>query len=337
MNKFITQLPQELRERLKIDIPLAELTTFKVGGPADFYFEPESVDEIAMLYRFAYENSIDVTVLGNGSNVVVADAGIRGLVIGLRHNFSELEFLGLKELPINHAQCRSLKRFAENFPNTPLYCDFGADPVFLRAQAGAKLADTSRAACASGLTGLEFACGIPGSVGGAVYMNAGAYGNSIEDVVVLTKSMDIAGNIYWKIGSEHDFAYRHSCFSAAGQIVLETFFALRSGIPGDIDERCADYTSRRQSSQPLELPSAGSMFKRPRGYFAGKLISDAGLKGHQVGGAAVSEKHAGFVVNLGMAKATDIKILVKEIQMTVFRQFGVQLEPEVRFIGDWDK
>lgn len=332
-------LSPALASRIRTHEPMAEHTSFQVGGPADYFFSPSSVEEVKEILRWAREQQLPLTFVGNGSNLVVADQGIRGLVICLEEAFSEMTFVEAGQVdaclePADHSLWR---RFCEGLPHSPNYTDFGVPPVLLRAQAGALIKAVSATARLAGMTGLEFACGIPGSVGGVVNMNAGAYGNSIEDSVFLTRSLSLDGLEHWTLGEGHQFDYRSSYFSRAGHVVLESYFCLRPGDAREVENLCADYSQRRQTTQPLDLPSAGSMFKRPRGYFAGKLISDAGLKGFQVGGAAVSEKHAGFIVNLGGAKAEDIRNLVRQIQQRVFDMEGVRLETEVKFIGDWDE
>lgn len=336
LQESLSRLPEILRSRVRLQERLAPYTSFKIGGPADLFFEPLFLEEVSQIAAWAQAEGIPVTWLGNGSNLVVSDRGIRGLVVVMAGRFSQLEALGREEAELLYKEVPELETLCESYPQAPVYCDFGQPPVLLRVRAGTALADASAWAKEHGLAGLEFACGIPGTAGGAVFMNAGAYGNSIQDVTVLTRAMTRDGRCHWVTGPEHRFGYRSSLFSESGRIVLETYFCLRPGRFEEIENLVTDYTNRRTTSQPLELPSAGSMFKRPHGYFAGKLISEAGLKGLRVGDAAVSEKHAGFVVNLGEARAEDVRALVKQIQSRVWEASGVRLETEVRFIGDWD-
>jgi len=278
---------------------LDKFTTLRVGGPADYFAEPGSEEAAAALLKAAREEKIPVLLMGNGSNLLVRDGGFRGLVIRLGKAFSGIT---------RKENC-------------------------LYAQAGALLSALARQAQEAALTGLEFAQGIPGSVGGGVYMNAGAYGGEVGPLVetarVLTKEgvRDVAG-------ADMDFSYRHSRAMAESWIVLSAVFALKKGDAAAIDAAMRDFAARRKEKQPLEYPSAGSFFKRPAGYFAGKLIEDAGLKGLRVGGAQVSEKHAGFLVNRGGATAADFLALKDRVQEEVQARFGVMLEPEVRIVGE---
>ena len=237
-------------------------TTFRVGGPADYFASPSDVDQVAGLIELCRKCEIPYFVLGNGSNLLVSDVGYRGMIINIMDNMNGIT----------------------------------VDGDVITAQAGAKLVRVSRLARDNSLTGLEFASGIPGTIGGAVYMNAGAYGGEMKDVVTSVKVMDADGHIYDMSSDELDFSYRHSAVEAEGLIVLEVTMKLAAGVQQDIDDRMKELSDSRRTKQPLEYPSAGSTFKRPEGYFAGKLIMDAGLRGYSVGGAQVSEKHCGFVV-----------------------------------------
>ena len=246
-------------------------TTFRVGGPADYFASPSDVDQVAGLIELCRKCEIPYFVLGNGSNLLVSDVGYRGMIINIMDNMNGIT----------------------------------VDGDVITAQAGAKLVRVSRLARDNSLTGLEFASGIPGTIGGAVYMNAGAYGGEMKDVVTSVKVMDADGHIYDMSSDELDFSYRHSAVEAEGLIVLEVTMKLAAGVQQDIDDRMKELSDSRRTKQPLEYPSAGSTFKRPEGYFAGKLIMDAGLRGYSVGGAQVSEKHCGFVVNRGGATAAE--------------------------------
>ncbi|WP_018663248.1 UDP-N-acetylmuramate dehydrogenase [Heyndrickxia acidiproducens] len=281
------------------DEPLGKYTFTKTGGKADFLVFPESFEEVQKTVQYAVANDIPYTILGNGSNLIIKDGGIRGIVLIL----TKLTKISLQGSEIT-------------------------------AQSGAAIIDVSRYALKAKLTGLEFACGIPGSVGGALYMNAGAYGGEIKDVlsraVVLTKT----GQLKHLEKEDLYFHYRKSSIAENGEIVLEGVFSLEPGDVQKIKARMDELTFLRESKQPLEYPSCGSVFKRPPGYFAGKLIQDSGLQGTQIGGVQVSTKHAGFMVNVGGGTATDYMNLIKHVQKTVKQKFGVDLETEVKIIGE---
>ena len=282
-------------------VPLKDYTTMRVGGPADYLIEPASEEEIIGVYERAKQEGLPVLVLGNGSNLLVSDAGFRGVALHIGKPFSEISVHDHK----------------------------------IAAQAGALLSAVSRAAADHALNGLEFASGIPGSVGGAVYMNAGAYGGEISQVLE-TARVWIDGRIEtWKKNDFH-FGYRHSALMDKDALVLSAEFSLAPGDPEAILGLMNDLNSRRRDKQPLQYPSCGSFFKRPEGYFAGALIEQAGLKGFSVGDAQVSEKHAGFVINRGQATASQIYALMKHVQKDVFDQSGVTLEPEVKLIGHFE-
>ena len=280
--------------------PMAKHTSFRIGGPADVLAQPADEAELAALLKRAAEHAVPVTLIGNGSNLLVRDKGIRGLVIKLSNSFSDMKALG-NELT------------------------FGS---------GISLAMASKKAASLSLSGLEFAVGIPGTIGGAVYMNAGAYDGEMAKVVTSVRVMDREGKISELKASELAFAYRHTALQNSGLIVVSVTVALQPGEAESIAAKMADFSRRRISKQPLELPSAGSMFKRPVGYFAGTLIEQTGLKGYTVGGAQVSQKHAGFVVNVGGATAKDVLQLISDVQSKVFAAHGVRLEPEVLVLGE---
>ncbi len=274
-------------------------TTFQIGGPADLMVYPTRRREICDLVRICRTHDIPYTALGNGSNILVSDAGIRGLVI----------------------MTDRMHRITVGNNGT------------MEAWAGAPLSRVATIAKNYGLTGLEFAFGIPGSIGGAVYMNAGAYNRQMNNVITATEYVDEEGNLCTVEGEAHKFGYRTSCFKDTRHIIIKTHLQLATGDEAEIAELMKQYTQARKEKQPLELPSAGSTFKRPEGYFAGKLIEDCGLKGRQIGGAQVSTKHAGFIVNVGGAKATDVLELVQTVKNEVQEKFGVELEPEIKFLG----
>ncbi len=286
--------------RIRLDEPMKLHTTFQIGGPADCLIFPASMEETERIFKLAAEYKVPFTILGNGSNVLVRDKGIRGLVIKFDRPMSRIEVDGTR----------------------------------IRAAAGAMLKDVSEVAATSNLTGLEFACGIPGSIGGAVFMNAGAYDGEMQDVIASVKAVDSRGEVHVFPREELQLGYRHSIFQENGEAICEVELALAAGKQSEIREKMQGFTERREAKQPLELPSAGSTFKRPEGYFAGTLIDQTGLKGLTVGGAQVSKKHAGFVVNAGEATAEDVQNLIHEVQRRVREAHGVELKPEVRIIGE---
>lgn len=284
---------------IKIDEKLSEYVNFKVGGPADILLIPNSKEQVIKSIKICKENNITFYLIGNGSNILVRDGGFRGVVLSLKN---------VKNIYV--------------------------DGEKIEAECGVMLKEVSDKAIENSLTGFEFACGIPGTIGGAVFMNAGAYDGEISKVIESAEVIDENCNIIRLSREELDFGYRSSLVMKKGYTVLSAVFKLEKGQVKTIKELIEDLTNKRESKQPLEYPSAGSTFKRPTGYFAGKLIQDAGLKGYSIGGAAVSEKHSGFVINKGNATAKDITDLIKHIQDEVKKQFGVDLHPEVRIIGE---
>ena len=297
LKNLFSQLYKE--EYIKIDEPLKKYVNFRVGGPADILLIPETKEQVIESVKICRENNIPVYVIGNGSNLLVKDGGIRGVVI-LLTSLTGMKVVGEK----------------------------------IEVEAGVMLKTVSDKAMENSLTGIEFACGIPGTIGGAVFMNAGAYDGSMSDVVEEVTVINQNGDIKTLSGDELDFGYRSSAVMKNGDIVLSATLNLKHGEVKSIKEIVADLTHKRESKQPLEYPSAGSTFKRPEGYFAGKLIQDAGLKGFEMNGAAVSSKHSGFVINKGNATAKDILNLIKHIQDEVKKQFNVELHTEVRIVGE---
>lgn len=283
------------------NVTLAPYTTMRTGGPAALFAEPRNAQQLAHVHQWAQEKGLPLLILGNGSNLLIADSGFDGLVIHLGRALSEVSV----------------------FANT------------LTAQAGASLATAARAAAQASLTGLEFAAGIPGSIGGAVCMNAGAYGGEIAQVIVSARVLTPEG-VRMVSKDELSLGYRSSAVMQNGWVVLEATFELAPGSPDEIKATMADLAARRREKQPLQYPSCGSFFKRPVGYYAGALIEQAGLKGYRVGDAQVSEMHAGFVINRGHATSSEIYRLMQEVQRRVQAQFGVTLEPEVRLIGHFE-
>lgn len=283
---------------IKEDELMCNHTSFKIGGPADVFAAPKNEDEIIAALAFLKENDIPYNVVGNGSNLLVSDEGIRGCVLCIGRNFSHLSCIG--------------------------------DTIY--ASAGTLLSRIAALACENELTGFEFSSGIPGSLGGAIVMNAGAYGGEMKDVVVTTKYIDTDGSLKKCTRTEHEFMYRNSRFRN-GEIILSSSLKLQKGNINEIKALMSDLAFRRRDKQPIELPSAGSTFKRPVGYFAAKLIDDAGLRGCRIGDAMVSEKHCGFVVNMGNATCKEVMQLISHIQSVVYEKFGVNLEPEVKILN----
>lgn len=297
-NRFLALLGEQ---NVLTDEPMSNHTTFRIGGAADYFLLPAEGTQIKGIFEICREEGIPCFILGNGSNLLVSDKGYRGAVIQMYRNMNKIETEG----------------------------------TVIRAQAGALLSAIAAEAKNNSLTGFEFAGGIPGTLGGAVTMNAGAYGGEMKDVLKSVTVADREGNIIKLSVEELNLGYRTSIVKTAGYFVLEAEISLKEGNPEEIKELMRDLTERRTSKQPLEFPSAGSTFKRPEGYFAGKLIMDSGLRGYRVGGAQVSEKHCGFVINAGGATAEDVRTLIQDVQNTVYEKFGVMLEPEVRFLGDF--
>ncbi|MBE7057575.1 MAG: UDP-N-acetylmuramate dehydrogenase [Ruminococcaceae bacterium] len=288
---------------LFFDEPLKKHSTFRIGGSADLLVAPQTEEQLEVLFKYINDNAVRYVVIGNGSNLLFRDEGFRGIVVKLGSEFSG----------ISASEC--------------------AGGMLLSAKAGTLLSKLAFFAAENSLTGLEFAAGIPGNVGGAVLMNAGAYDGEIAFVLKESRFFDTKNLCFGiKTYDEHDFSYRHSSYQDDGLIILSATFILKTGDKEEIFSKIKDLNNRRTSKQPLEFPSAGSTFKRPEGYFAGKLIEDSGLKGYCKGGAMVSEKHCGFVINTGDATCEDVLCVIKYVQDTVFEKFGVNLETEVKII-----
>lgn len=287
------------KENVIVNHPLKSYTYTRLGGNADLFVMPATYEQVQDVVKLADKEDVPFTLLGNGSNLIIKDGGIRGIVMYLG-NLNQIKTEGTKVI----------------------------------AQSGARIINVSREAYASELTGLEFACGIPGSVGGALFMNAGAYGGEVKDVLESTTVVDRHGEIHLIRASDLDLDYRTSNIDDNGYIVLEATFSLKNGNSDDIKAIMDDLTFKRESKQPLEYPSCGSVFKRPPGHFAGKLIQDSGLQGKMIGGAQVSLKHAGFIVNKNECTAQDYLDLIHFVQETVKEKYGITLEREVRVIGE---
>lgn len=286
--------------KIRYDELMSRNTTMKVGGPCDALVLPTSIEDIKNVIEYAKSNNIKWRVLGNGSNVIVKDEGVRGIIIKISNNFSEIT----------------------------------VDGEYITALSGLSMPKLAHTAKKNLLSGFEFACGIPGTIGGGIKMNAGAYGGELKDVVVSVDCLDEQGNVKTLTNDELHFSYRHSIFSEnKNLIILGAKFKLFKSELKLIEDKMNENNLARQTKQPLEYPSAGSVFKRPEGYFVGKLINDSNLKGVSVGGAQVSEKHAGFIVNKDNATCNDILGLIELIKATVNEKFGVLLETEVEIIG----
>ncbi|WP_370637561.1 UDP-N-acetylmuramate dehydrogenase [Salinicoccus sp. ID82-1] len=299
-----TQIERDLKalldhSEIKLYEPLKKYTYTRTGGPADIHITVHDIEDASRVLEYSHENDIPVTYLGNGSNIIIRDGGIRGIVL----NLLELD-------------------------------DLSESDNIITAGSGRAIIDVSNYARDLSLSGLEFACGIPGSVGGAVYMNAGAYGGEIKDCLLEVTVLDETGKKIVLSNADLGLDYRKSIVQENGYVVVEAKFELEPGDIADIESSMADLTERRETKQPLEFPSCGSVFQRPPGNFAGKLIQEAGLQGYRIGGVEVSRKHAGFMVNVDHGTAGDYEALIEHVQNTVNRQFGVELNREVRIIGD---
>lgn len=297
-------------ENVKLQEPMKQHTTFKIGGAADYFVTPDTTQQLKQVILLCRNGNIPYYVIGNGSNLLVGDKGYRGVIIRLCRNLDHLTIMDST--------------------------DAGNTEHRIKAGAGIMLSRLAAEAAGMGYTGLEFAGGIPGTLGGAVTMNAGAYGGEIKDCIESASVMNEQGDITVLNKDELLLGYRTSVIQKKKLIVLEADFVFETGDREQIKEKMAEYNRLRRLKQPLEYPSAGSTFKRPEGYFAGKLIMDAGLGGFRVGGIMVSGKHCGFVVNAGDGTASEARQLIKEVDRIVYDRFQVHLEPEVRFLGEFE-
>lgn len=279
--------------------PMSKHTSFRIGGPADLFVQPANEEELWNALHLARQEKVPFFIVGNGSNLLVSDEGFRGMIL---HTGGMLK-------------------------------DISVEGDVIYAQAGALLSTVAKTALEHGLAGMEFAAGIPGTLGGAVCMNAGAYGGEMKDILLDAEVLTQEGERLVLPVEELDLSYRHSVIFEKNYVVLAAHIRLSRGDTAEIKNRMNELAGARRDKQPLEYPNAGSTFKRPEGYFAGKLIQDAGLKGYTVGGAQVSEKHSGFVINRGGATAEEVRFLIRQVQQKVRSQFGVELEPEVRMLG----
>lgn len=299
---FYNELIQIIdKERVLLDEPMKKHTTFRVGGDADYFVMPRTTVEVKGVVALCQKENLPYYILGNGSNLLVGDKGYRGVIIQIYKEMNEITVEGDR----------------------------------IRVQAGALLSKVGSVALEAGLTGFEFAAGIPGAVGGAVVMNAGAYGGEMKDILASATVLTQDGEVLKLSNEELELGYRTSVVAKNNYVVLEAEYQLQVGDKAAIRARMDELKVQRVTKQPLEYPSAGSTFKRPEGYFAGKLIQDAGLRGFQVGGAQVSEKHCGFVINKDNATAADIVELMNQVSEKVFQEFGVTLEPEVKRLGEF--
>lgn len=305
MNEQIKQkFCRELGEgQVLFEEPMKRHTTFRIGGPAEIFVMPKTTEEVGKALAICRQEKLPYFVLGNGSNLLVSDQGFRGVIIQMDRNMEEITVNGTE----------------------------------IRAAAGALLSSIAVAARRASLTGFEFAGGIPGTLGGAVVMNAGAYGGEMKDVLRKVTVMTQEGEIRQIPAEELEMGYRTSLVKKAGYLVLGATISLKEGNEEEIRALMKELSEKRTSKQPLEFPSAGSTFKRPEGYFAGKLIMDSGLRGYQIGGARVSDKHCGFVINAGDATAADVVALMEHVTEVVREKYGVTLEPEVKFLGDMSR
>lgn len=289
-----------LAKDVLFDEPMSRHTTFRIGGNADAFINASSSEEIVSVISYCLEHHIPYMCMGNGSNMLVSDKGIRGVVISIGSNMSEVQVV-----------------------DNMIY-----------AEAGALMSKIASAALGAELSGFETLSGIPGTVGGGIYMNAGAYGGEIKSVLKNVTFISKNNDIVTMDTDQLELGYRHSIFETNGGIIVKCCLELKKGNKNEISAAMKEYSKRRNEKQPLSMPSAGSTFKRPEGHFAGKLIQDAGLMGFSIGGAQISTKHAGFIVNTGNATAADVLALIEHVRKTVFAQSGIMLEPEVRLIGE---
>jgi UDP-N-acetylmuramate dehydrogenase len=295
--QLCAELPQS---EVRFDEPMSRHTSFRIGGPADALVLPVSAEELRRTIVLARQESIPLTITGNGTNLLVRDGGIRGIVVKLADSFDRIVVEG----------------------------------IGLTTQAGALLGAVSRRAADHDLSGLEFAVGIPGTIGGAIIMNAGAYGGEMKEVVTRCTVLEEDGTLRVMLPEDLKFGYRKSALQGTHTLVVEVTMELRPGDPAEIRARMAEFTHQRESKQPLSFPSAGSVFKRPPGHYVGPMVEELGLKGYRIGDAQVSEKHAGFIVNCGSATAHDVLLLIRHVQDSVHARYGVSLETEVRVIGE---
>ncbi len=294
-NKLLTKIP---KENIKLNEDMSKHTSIKIGGPADIFIKIKNIEELKYVLRIAKEENIPVTVIGNGTNLLVRDKGIRGIVLQIR----------IEDVTVNATE--------------------------IEVGAGTLLSKLSKTACENSLTGLEFASGIPGTVGGAITMNAGAYGGEFKDIVVSTTYIDNNLNIHTIDNKEHNFEYRNSIFKDNNFIILNSKLKLKEDIKENIEARMKQNSEKRKKSQPIEYPNAGSIFKRENGFITAEAIDKCGLKGYNIRDAYVSEKHAGFIVNKGEATAKDVIDLIEYIKKIIYEKYKIKIETEIKIIGE---
>ena len=292
----------KIEDKIIFDEPMKKHTSFKIGGTADQFIEVTTIGELNAALTYARDKNLPITIIGNGSNLLVLDKGIRGLVIQIN----------LQDLKIEKTEKN----------------------IQISVGAGYKLMALTILLMKQGFSGLEELAGIPGTIGGAIYMNAGAYGKEIKDFVLTTTCMDLAGNQFELSNQEQEFSYRSSIFHQKNYIILETKLKLTKGKQQEIQEKMNKYLAKRKEKQPLNFPSAGSTFKRKEGVITAKLIDECGLKGYQIGGAKISEKHSGFIINYNHAKAEDVLDLIQYTKDKVYEKFGIKIEEEIKVIGE---
>jgi len=304
--EYIKPLQQSLNLEILTDEPMSKHTSFRIGGAAEIFVRPKTAEEFCLIWDVCLQHQIPITILGDGTNVLISDSGLKGVVV-----------------VTNKMNSITVENKYEN----------ENEGERITALAGARLSKLAETACLAGLAGLEFASGIPGTVGGAVFMNAGAYDSEIKDVCE-SVTMLVNGAVKTLTTEQMGFGYRKSIVQHGGMLILEAVFKLQKGNTQEIREKMNELNSRRRTTQPLDFPSAGSAFKRPVGFFAGKLIQDSGLRGFSVGGAQVSEKHTGFIINKGNATANDVIALIRAVREKVHADSGIWLEPEIQMFGD---
>lgn len=292
----------EITQKILYNEPMKKHTSFKIGGNADLFISVKNEKELKQALNYAKQKQLPITIIGNGSNILVSDKGIRGLVIKI-----DIQYININKKE---------------------------DYVEIQVGSGNKMMGLAIQLKNQEISGLEQLSGIPGTIGGAIYMNAGAYGKEMKDIVISTKCMDMAGNTFELSNKEHQFEYRSSIFNKKEYIILETKLKLQNGTKKEIEEKMNEFLDQRKEKQPLEYPSAGSTFKRQEGIITAKLIDECGLKGYKIGGAMVSEKHAGFIVNTGDATAKDVINLIKYVKDKVYENYKVKIEEEIKIVGE---
>lgn len=315
------------QDNIKLKEPMSKHISFKTGGPADFYIKAKNIEEIENIISFAKEKNIPIYVMGNGSNLLVLDKGIRGMVLKI-----ELESIKFKKL--NNLATLNANNQPKVIASNKAQCT-SDNEVQVTVGAGVKIMALAQMLKQKGISGFEELAGVPGTIGGANYMNAGAYGKEIKDIIIKTKALNVeTGYIETLEKSEQQLSYRNSIFKNKKYIILETTLSLQKGNLEEIQRKMQEYMKQRKEKQPTEYPSAGSTFKRGENFITAKLIDECGLRGYSIGGAEISEKHAGFIINKGDATSKDILDLIQYTKKKVFEKFGVNIQEEVEIIGE---